>query len=344
MKIALITDTHLGCRSDSNFFIQHMLEFYEEQFFPYLEHNEIDTIIHLGDFFDKRKSINFVTLKNAQSIFRKFNRYNTHLILGNHDITHKNTNETDSPSLLLENYKNIRIYKDTQEIDFDNCNVLFIPWINSENEEKSLSLIKRSKADVAMGHLAVKGFEILTGVVSNEGLDPELFKQFINVYSGHFHKKSSSGNIHYLGSPFKITWADYSNSNGFYIFDTETKDVEFIENERTLFRKVVYDSTTDYYRVDVKDKYIKLIVEDKNAINSNKFEKVVQILTEKNPIELTVVEDDNLDEVLEEQRIDETKDTLTMLQDYVKDIEINCDLNELNNLFTELYKEANDAL
>ena len=47
MKIALLNDTHFGARNDSPAFLKYFMEFYDEQFFPYLEEHNIKTLIHL---------------------------------------------------------------------------------------------------------------------------------------------------------------------------------------------------------------------------------------------------------------------------------------------------------
>ena len=52
MKIALLNDTHFGCRNDSPAFMKYQNRFYEELFFPYLVYNNITTLIHLGDVVD----------------------------------------------------------------------------------------------------------------------------------------------------------------------------------------------------------------------------------------------------------------------------------------------------
>ena len=45
MKIALLNDTHFGCRNDSPAFIKYQNRFYDELFFPYLIENKIDTLV-----------------------------------------------------------------------------------------------------------------------------------------------------------------------------------------------------------------------------------------------------------------------------------------------------------
>ena len=43
MKIALLNDTHFGCRNDSPAFLKFQTRFYKDIFFPYLIENDIKT-------------------------------------------------------------------------------------------------------------------------------------------------------------------------------------------------------------------------------------------------------------------------------------------------------------
>ena len=110
MKIALLNDTHFGCRNDSPAFISYQNRFYDELFFPYLIENKIDTLIHLGDVVDRRKFINFNTAHNFQKKFWKRLwdlKIDTHIILGNHDTYYKNTNEVNSIQQLVTTFDGV---------------------------------------------------------------------------------------------------------------------------------------------------------------------------------------------------------------------------------------------
>jgi metallophosphoesterase superfamily enzyme len=82
-------------------------KFYNEVFFPALQDNGIGTVLILGDTFDRRKYINFFTLKRAKQMFfdplaemvSKFI-----CLPGNHDTYFKNTNDVNSVDLLLGEY------------------------------------------------------------------------------------------------------------------------------------------------------------------------------------------------------------------------------------------------
>ena len=142
MKIALITDQHLDGRKGSLAFWNYFQRFYDEIFFPTLEKEGVNTIIDLGDTFDNRKSVDFNTFNRVnENYFKRLKNYKVHMILGNHCTYYKNTNQINSPELLLEQYNNIKIYVDPKEIKLGSKTFLMLPWINAGNKEVSLNKV-----------------------------------------------------------------------------------------------------------------------------------------------------------------------------------------------------------
>jgi hypothetical protein len=197
-----------------------------------------------------------------------------------------------------------------------------------------------------MGHLEIAGFEMYRGSPVSHGDDRSLFNKFDLVYSGHYHHRSSNGNIHYLGSHGEFTWSDYDDPKGFHIFDTETRELAFIENPFRMFRKVWYNdkdtSTEELLDRDWKKYngcYVKLIVQNKD--NPMNFDLFTTKLYEANPIEVIIVEDHrNMDVIDESDLLDEAEDTLTILSKYIGTIESNVDNKDLDKLMRSLYHEA----
>ena len=183
MKIALINDTHWGARNDSPAFINYFNRFYDEIFFPYLQENNIKTVIHLGDVVDRRKFINHNTAHNFKLKFwNKIDELNldTHVIIGNHDTYYKNTNEINA----LQNLnisKNAKVYTSSQTVNFDGLDILFMPWICDTNKDDTLYHIDNTTAQIVMGHLEIKGFEMHKGHLNEQGLEKDLFKRFEKV-------------------------------------------------------------------------------------------------------------------------------------------------------------------
>ena len=225
MKILLITDQHFGVRNDNPSFIDHYRKFYKDVVLPFIDAHKIDTVIALGDTFDKRRSINFMSLEAAKEMwFNPLQERNVrmHMLVGNHDIYYKNTLRVNAPGELLEGYRNISIYTEPTTITIGGVSVLLLPWICDENYEHTLRTVSESDATVCMGHLELNGFEAHPGHVMDRGMDPTHFSKFKKVFSGHYHMKSSKGNINYLGNPYQLYWNDYGCKRGFHIFDTES--------------------------------------------------------------------------------------------------------------------------
>ena len=94
MKICILNDTHAGNHNSSEIFLNNADTFYNETLFPYLNNNNITHIVHLGDYFDNRKFINFKALnRNRQSFLSKLREYgiSMDIIPGNHDTLFKRT-------------------------------------------------------------------------------------------------------------------------------------------------------------------------------------------------------------------------------------------------------------
>jgi predicted phosphodiesterase len=349
MKIALINDTHWGARNDSPAFIDYFNRFYDEVFFPYLQENNIKTVIHLGDVVDRRKFINHNTAHNFKLKFwNKIDEFNldTHVIIGNHDTYYKNTNEINA----LQNLnisKNAKVYTSSQTINFDGLDVLFIPWICDTNKEDTLYHIDNTTAQIVMGHLEIKGFEMHKGHLNEQGLEKDLFKRFEKVLSGHFHKKSDDGHIYYLGCPYQIMWSDYNCPKGFHIFDTQTRELTRIPNPLIMFKKFVYnDKGEDYSKKDLSEyenTFVKLFISNKT--DTDMFDKLLdRFHNEINAYEINVIEDNTSDmsASVREDILEQGEDTLTFLGNYIDQIDTTLDKSKLKTFAKELYMEANE--
>ena len=342
MKIALITDQHLDGRKGNLAFWNYFQKFYDDIFFPTLEKEGVRTIIDLGDTFDNRKSMDFNTFNRVnENYFKRLKDYEVHMILGNHCTYYKNTNRINSPELLLEQYKNINIYASPEEITLGSKKFLMMPWINQENKAECLKLISDSEADIMCGHLECDGFEVTPGMKFDGGFKVSEFKNFKRVWSGHFHHKSKHGNVQYLGNPYQMFWNDYKDTRGFHIYDTETDKLKFIKNPYEIFDKIFYDDTSvDYNKQDVssyKDKFIKLIVEEKRDYQM--FETLVDRLYNLGAHDVKIVETLVDADNIEDAEL-ETKDTMTLLNEYIDEVEIAVDKTELKSLMRTLYIES----
>ena len=340
MKIAIITDTHYGARKGSKHLHDYFELFYKNIFFPTLEEHKIDTVLHMGDAFDSRKSIDYQSLEWAKRVvFEPLKKYTVHMITGNHDCYYKNTNYVNSPELLLTDYPNIKTYSSSTELKLGRSKFLLLPWINSENYDETLSLIKKTKAKIAFGHLEVNGFKATRGHMMETGMDVKIFDKFEKVYSGHFHTRSNDGKIYYLGNPYEMFWNDVNDPRGFAIFDTETLETTSIDNPYKLFYNIYYDDTNYklFNATEYENKIVKVIVRRKNSIKD--FDKFIDKLYSVGVQDLKIIENFDIQES-EEFDIDEDENTLSILNRYIEESEFEFDKNIIKNIFQDLYRQA----
>ena len=340
MKVAIITDTHYGARKGSKHLHDYFEKFYQDVFFPSLEKHGVTTVVHMGDAFDSRKSIDYQSLEWAKRVvFDPLSKYDVHMIIGNHDCYYKNTNEVNSPELLLQTYPNIKTYSEVTEVVLDKLKVVFIPWINAENFENTVSSIKTTSSVCAMGHLELNGFRAHRGHVMEDGMDCELFEKFTTVFSGHYHTRSDNGKIFYLGNPYEMFWNDVNDSRGFHIFDTDTLELTQINNPYKLFYNIYYEDTP-YQMFDAteyENKIVKVIVRKKSDPKS--FEKFIDKLFSVGIHDLKIVENFEIQEN-EDFEIEEDENTLSILNRYIEEAEVEFDKNVIKNIFQDLYKQA----
>ena len=348
MKIALITDTHFGARNDNTAFLDYYERFYNEVFFPTILAQGIDTIIHLGDIVDRRKYISYVTLRRMKDMFiDKCREHNIelHVIIGNHDVPYKNTNEINSMKELFDE-SDVKYYWKPETLTFDGHDILLMPWINHQNLAEAKTAMEETPAQVMFGHLEVSGALMDRGNVNEHGLKPDFFSKFDLVCSGHFHHKSQIKNIHYLGCPYELTWIDYQDPKGFHIYDTETRELDFQRNPYSMFHKVFYSDDSkelndvlDYDFDMYENTFVKVIKQ--NCDNPYWFDMFMDKLYKSNPIQIQVVDDNlNLNLESEDDIMDEAEDTLTIMSKYIENLGDSVPKKKLDNLMRMLYNEA----
>jgi len=347
MKIAVLNDTHCGIRNSSDVFLNNAADFYENIFFPYCKENDIKQIIHLGDYYDHRKFVNFRALNHNRKHFLSHLRdygMTMDIIPGNHDTYYKNTNDLNSLKELLGHFMNeINIIMDPRVLEYGSLKIAMLPWITQENYDKSMEFIKNCKADWLGGHLELTGFDLMRGVVNKHGMDHSVFSRFEKVLSGHFHTKSHKDNVIYLGTQMEFFWSDAHDPKYFHVIDTETREMEAIRNPYTLFEKIIYDdSKRNYseYNVDHLDyKFVKIVVINKSDLFT--FDRFIDRIQNRKIHELKIAE--NFNEFIGENVEDENislEDTEMLLDSYVDAVETDLDKDKIKVNMRKLLTEA----
>ena len=291
-KIAILTDTHFGCHSASKHFIEYHKRFFDEVFFPFIEKNNIKYIFDLGDTFDSRKNISYEVLSASKEFF--FNRVenenlNLYSVVGNHNSFYKNTIDINSNGILFEYYNNIHAVEKPTEIKIDDVGFLFVPWLCQDNKEEILKAISETKSKYLLGHFEVMGIELHKNWQFYKGLEHKILDKFDKVLSGHYHIKLEKDNFIYLGMPYQNDWADVYHDKGFYVFDTKTKELEFIKNDLKIYKFIEYSENEEDFRFEeYKNCFVKIYL-NRIPENNKKFEVFIKSL-EEHCIECSVIE------------------------------------------------------
>lgn len=275
MKLAVITDTHVGARSGSSIFREYFRWWYDEHFFKPLAAQKVSTILHCGDFFDNR---NAVTLQDIDFVCKWFagklveHDMRFYITLGNHDVAYKNTNKVHSLAMLAAAApRNVVVIEEMTAINFGTKPFVLVPWLNSENSEHALQYLQTVSNPhdiVVAGHFEIAGAKhYAKSAPAEHGLSPDVFSKFKRVWSGHFHHKSTIGNVLYLGSAFHLNWQDHNDDRGYHIYDTELDTMTFVENDHSLFVEIMYNREilkpmTDAQALELfEGRFIRLIVD-----------------------------------------------------------------------------------
>jgi DNA repair exonuclease SbcCD nuclease subunit len=347
MKIGILNDSHFGARGDSQLFFDYSMKFFDNVFFPYLKENNISTVIHAGDLMDRRKFVNFNILNQIRTRIMDVldnNNIKMHCILGNHDVYYRNTNLINSMNELFGKHPSMVIYENPTVINFDGLDIALLPWINNENYNQSVDFIKTVAAPIIIGHLELEGYDVIRGVKSHGGMNPKMFDRFEQVLSGHFHCRQKKDNIYYMGTQYQITFGDLNETKGFHVFDTDTRDIEFISNPYKMFHSLVYNDEngeidSDNFTCDnLKDTYVKLYVEHKEHPYS--FEKFVDKLYNCGISKITMVEEIDNSDWTKEEIVDLEQDTVTLINNEVDSLEEIKDKDKMKRLIRELYMES----
>ena len=346
MKIAVLNDTHCGIRNSSEVFLDNAEKFYNEVFFPECEKQDIKQILHLGDYYDHRKFVNFKALNHNRRVFLDQLRkrgMSMDIIPGNHDTYYKNTNELNSLKECLGHYMNeVNIVMEPKVMKYGSLNVGLVPWICNDNYEQCMNFIRDCKADWIGAHLELKGFEMMRGLTNTHGMSPDIFKRFELVLTGHYHVGSKKDNIWYSGSQMEFFWSDAHDPKFFHIIDTETRQIEKIRNNNTLFEKVVYnDEEIDYnsYNKDLSKKFVKVVVANKT--DPFTFDRFIDNIQNQDIYELKIAE--NFNEFVGANVDDEDmnfEDTTEIVDTYIDAVDTDLDKDKIKVQMRELMTEA----
>lgn len=354
MKLLFIADPHLGARKNSSVFIKITEEFFNITVPSIIDEHHIDQLWILGDLFEDRHEldtrIKLLAFNIFENLLNKFNDLKINIITGNHDIYYKNSLDTTTLKMFFEYSNRIHVVRTVEEYSVGGCSVIAFPWIwdTSEGFKKLKELYDvyedtgKKQYDLCLGHFEINGGEVTPGTVMKSNISQKYFSAFKHVYSGHFHIRQQLGNIKYCGSPYEITWNDYDDIKGCYVFDTITQKSTFIENTSSPkhIKLKLSDILEDKSIIKhIKNSWVKLFI-DTPIKDDNRIE-LLTVIDAYSPIELTIIDEVEGSEIYDDTiDLDYTEyegNELTYLNEYTSQLEFDIPKEDIVNYAQELY-------
>ena len=254
----ILSDTHFGIKSNSVKWLKIQLV-YLRHFIKMVKENyrEGDIIIHCGDLFDNRQSINILVSNKVQEIMEELsNICDVHIICGNHDIYKKNDNSINSLKY-LNNIKGVKIYEKPKVLDvINNQSLVLLPWVSDKTKESDLIEILAKSNDFLFAHSDVSNVLVNRFTTTKHGVNVKKFQAFKRAFTGHIHWRCKIGNLQVCGTPYQLTRGDIGNDKMTYLYDFETdKLTEFPNNISPKFKKLNLQEILEIDIKELKEKY-----------------------------------------------------------------------------------------
>lgn len=201
-KVACFTDIHFGLKSGSRTHNQDCEDFVN-WFCDTAKAEGAETCIFLGDWHHNRSTTDVSTMNYTVSNLEKLNQSfeKVYLIMGNHDEFYKDKREIHSLEF-ARLFPNIKVVNET----FTDGSVTIMPWLIGDEWKK----VPQLKSRYVFGHLELPLF-YMNAMVQMPDHGQLQSTHFVNqeyVFSGHFHKRQTSGNVTYIGNAFPHNYAD----------------------------------------------------------------------------------------------------------------------------------------
>ncbi len=325
MKIWIISDTHFGKNAvQTEKWLNMMSSYFYDFLIPNLQKYSKpgDILLHLGDVYDNRTSINVKVLNKVINIFEDLSKIlPVHIIIGNHDNFNLNDNDVNSVST-LRNIPNVFTYIKPTIKKFGNTKCLLLPWIHGKNSEKEILKKYNIEADILFCHSDLNGARTQVNPTrpNNRNIcELDDFSGYKNIYSGHIHIQQRISNFTFVGAPYHMDRNDIGNAKGILVLDPDTGKEKFIENTISpKFNKIHIKCIEDIDTIDIKfvnDNYIDLLINNSLIIKDDKVRLKIDDILSRCNFETIDYVDDQMETIYDDVILEDIK-----IDDVAKDI------------------------
>ena len=352
-RVWLISDTHFGVRSNSREWMDIIEEFFTKQLIPLLkeEGRPGDILVHCGDTFDSRQSINLYVMNKAISIMEQLVEIMpVYTIVGNHDIFMKYSNDINSMKI-FKHLSNFTVFEKPQMVTAGNKRLFFLPWVEEHDDLTAIIQDPKNSADIMFCHSDVKGISFNRHVKIEDGTAIESFSGYDRVYSGHIHYAQKHKNLRMLGTPYELTRSDMGNPKSTWLLDLETNEEQCWEN--TVSPKFlryrlewILEKSIEELQELFKNNFVDILVTPQWSMKFP-FSSFIEKFHGYRRINHVIVTDDDsmMTEDMETGEVTQDISLLTMIENYVDGLAYTDQIKEkLKEVGIRLYHETSKEL
>ena len=249
-----------------------------------------------------------------------------HILVGNHDLWNKGSNDVNSVRIFGYMSDNIHVHEKTISFEKDNQKLIFMPWI--EKKSDMIQEIVDNSGDYLFCHSDLNGCRMHLNSVAHRNpdkIDVHHFGGYKNVFSGHIHITQTNNNFRFIGSLYQMDRNDINDQKGITILDLESGEIRFEENLFSpVFRKVSIKTEEDIDSLDeIKNSkdYIDLLISNSLLIGNRKLRRKLENLLEVgNFSSVEYLDDINKDgeisESLKNDNVDDIDENISIKLDY----------------------------
>ncbi len=214
----------------------------------------------LGDLYHERSKIDVFNYLKTFEIFMQYANadFETYLLIGNHDMYHKEKWDVNSVKPLTA-IKNVHVIEQPTTIKFGKTQVDFLP--HTEHPITHLKQFKDKEKHILLAHLAVQGAilnkifgtksEVIEYDNDMEIISPEDFNDWKLTFLGHYHcEQKLSPKAEYVGSPLQLNFGEAFQKKHIVLLDLDTLEKTYIENTFSPKHLIIHAKDVEKYQLE----------------------------------------------------------------------------------------------
>ena len=293
-KAAVFTDIHFGMKGNSRIHNQDCEEFVD-WFIETAQEHGCDTAIFCGDWNHNRNSLNLTTMdagiRSLEKLGAAFDKF--YMFAGNHDLYYKDKRDVKSTEF-ARHIPGVTVVEEITQIE----DVALVPWMVGDEWKKVAAM----DCKYMFGHFELPSFlmNAMVRMPDHGELKAENLTKPEYVFTGHFHKRQSQKNVHYIGNAFPHNYADaWDDERGMMILDRENSAEPMYVNwaDCPKYRTVKLSQLIDEKDTLIKSKmYLRVTLDLPISFEEATFIKET-FIKEYNCREITLIPQKSLEEI-----------------------------------------------